>query len=130
MPSGWKARLPRVREINDRFHGEAVRLLPMREDAYAGAVEDTDRQAVDLVAVLRVGAGGDANLNGSNEAAWSARVPVFPATLHVDTDRYPLAGTVGRGDHILALDRDQVRFEVARIDRRQRSRLVLQLTAL
>ncbi|AXS39263.1 hypothetical protein [Breoghania sp. L-A4] len=128
MAGPWKTRLAFARRAIDAEFGETFRVEPMRKSQYQGAVADPDRAPFTLeIAHLR-NHGGEDDLGGAGSKSWSVLIAGGAAELHVDPDSYPLARTILKGDQIVALDRNsEPRFEVARLDRDQRNRLVFQL---
>lgn len=111
MTSTREARLARVRGAVDREHAEPIRVLPTRPGDF-GAIDDPDRVAFDAVAIPIVSEASERNLSGGRA---------------IDPAAWPLAPSVRVGDAVVLVDRDAT-FEVARVDRDGRSRLVWRLS--
>lgn len=102
---------------------EAIRLSPMKSK-----VSDPDRPQTDLEAVLRVGASVAANMTGGMTQSWRSRIVAGKAELHIHRATYT-GPAPAKGDIVTALSRaDEPDFEVANIDDRDHTRLVLHLT--
>ncbi len=108
----------------DRSFAEPVRLLFI--DAKTGKV-DENRPAVVIEAVLRVGGGKTTSVARAASSSWRTRIHAQKAELHIDRTKYPDLVVRSR-DIVRALARTgEPRFEVAAVDDRGSSRLVLQL---
>lgn len=125
MTTTRAARLARVRGAVDREHGEPIRVLPKIVGDF-GRTDDPDRAAFDAVGVPIVAAASERNLSGGRALGWTAQVAVQPVALAVDPVAWPAAPTVVVGDAVELVARS-VTFEVARVDRDGRSRLVWSL---
>lgn len=125
MTAPWQEDLAAVREIVDETLGEAITVTPWVQGDYVSG-PDPARPPFDVTAVLVVGAGDEANLSGGSGTTWRLMIPVGSAELHVDPDRFPGMLGVRQGDRVTAPVRGQD-FEVLRIDRGQKNRLVLRL---
>lgn len=130
MPPVWIDRLARVRKTLDSNFGDEMRALPRAVSQYNGAVADATRAEFDFIALLKIGEGNSPNLQGGIRSTWKARLPAGSAEMRVDVTVYPLAETLKDGDHVRANNRDEAVFEINRIDRSQRNRLVFMLTRL
>lgn len=128
MPPAWIDRLARVRKTLDTNFGDELRALPRAVSQYNGNVADTARAEFDFVALLKVGTGDTPNLEGGIKSSWKVRLPAGKAEMRVDADVYPAIETLKPGDQIRAKNRDDATFEIDRVDRNQRNRLVFQLT--
>jgi len=128
MPPIWRDRLARVRQAVDGQFGEAVTVTPHVTGDFATG-PDLARPSFPLAGVLTTGQGDQSNLGGGDARSWRASIPVGEAELHVDPDTWPAVATVQIGDHLTADDRDAASFEVLRIDRGHRNRIVLRLGA-
>ncbi len=125
MTSLRAARLARVRGAVDREHGEPVRIEPKILGEF-GRADDPARPAFDAVGVPIVSTGTQRNLSGGRAMDWTAQVGVQAVALAIDASAWPRAGTVGVGDAVLFTERGAA-FEVVRIDRDGRSRLLWRL---
>lgn len=108
----------------DHFFAEPVRLSFLTK---AGGPLDPARPSVEIEAVLRVGEGKSTSVAGSRDAGWRSRIVADKAQLHIDRTAYtgPQPKT---GDKVRALSRHgQPWFEVADVDDRSHTRLVLNL---
>lgn len=106
----------------DRAFAEPVRLLPLFE-----AAVDSSREAVDFLAVLRVGEGDQSNFDGGRDRSWRTQLGSGQAELHISRIDYPTL-RIRQGDKIVALSRPgEPMWEVLRPDDRGDSRLVLEL---
>lgn len=108
----------------DHVFAEPVRLTFHTK---VGGPYDPDRPAVEIEAVLRVGEGKMTSVAGSRDAGWRSRIVADKAQLHIDRATYtgPQPKT---GDRVRALSRHgQPQFEVADVDDRSHTRLVLNL---
>lgn len=93
----------------------------------AGGPQDPARPSVEIEAVLRVGEGKNTSVTGGNATSWRSRIVADKAQLHIDRAAYtgPQPKT---GDKVRALSRHgQPWFEVADVDDRSHTRLVLNL---
>lgn len=100
---------------------------PVRLSFFKSGVLDPSRPAVEIEAVLRVGEGKTTSVAGSRDAGWRSRIVADKAQLHIDRTAYtgPQPKT---GDKVRALSRHgQPWFEVADVDDRSHTRLVLNL---
>ncbi|MBP1852123.1 hypothetical protein [Rhizobium halophytocola] len=110
-----------VSDVDARF-AETVRLSFLKN-----GVVDPSRPAMDIEAVLRVGAAKETNISGGDALSWNARLVAGKAQLHIDVARYE-GPSFRQGDTVRALARTgQPWFEVLRIDDRGESRLILEL---
>jgi len=128
MPPDWRDNLTRVRRAVDTHFAEAVTVTPQAMGDFASG-PDPERPAFTLAGVLVVGEGDQATLGGADARSWRASIPVGEAEVHVDPDTWPDVVTVEAGDHLTAEDRGGTPYEVLRIDRGQRNRVVLRLGA-
>lgn len=124
----WRDRLARVRRAVDAHLGESVTVTPQAAGDFATG-PDPSRSAFPLAGVLVTGQGDQSNLDGGEARSWRASIPVGEAELHVDPDAWPAVTAVQTGDHLTADERDGTPYEVLRIDRGQRNRIVLRLGA-
>ncbi|MBB4287671.1 hypothetical protein [Roseospira goensis] len=128
MPPIWRDRLARVRQAVDGQFGEAVTVTPQAAGDFSSG-PDPARPAFPLVGVLVTGQGDQSNLDGGAARSWRVSIPVSEAELHVDPDAWPGVLDVRQGDHLTADDRGGTPYEVLRIDRGHRNRIVLRLGA-
>ncbi len=126
MTAPWKDDLAAVREITDETFGETVTVTPWASGDWSSG-PDASRPPFDVLAVLVVGAGDQANLSGGDGTSWRARIPVGSAELHVDSDRFPDILGARQDDRIEAPERGGQEYEILRVDRGQKNRLVLRL---
>jgi hypothetical protein len=107
----------------DLKFAEPIRFLFLK-----AGVPDATRVSVVADAVLRVGEGKTTSVAAGRGEGWRSRIMADKAELHIDPAAY--AGPVIKvGDKIKALSRaGEPLFEVAGIDDRSHTRLVLQLT--
>lgn len=122
--------------IAARFHALRDKVLASVDDKFAepvrlsflksGAVDPT-RPAVEIDAVLRVGEGKATSVAGGASGAWRSRIVADKAQLHIDRTTY--TGPQPRqGDRVKAISRHgEPWFEVADVDDRSHTRLVLNL---
>ncbi len=90
---------------------------------------DPTRPAFDTIVHPVFAAGDDASLAGSRSGGWMARIPIGPASVEVDFVAYPKALAVRPKDR-LTLPARNTTFEINRIDRQGRDRLVWSLVRL
>ena len=119
-----------------RFHGLRDKVLagvdhvfaePVRLSFFRSGVLDPSRPAIEIEAVLRVGEGKTTNVSGGNAASWRTRIVADKAQLHIDRVKYTDL-VVRTGDKVKALSRPgEFWFEVADVDDRSHTRLVLNL---
>ena len=103
----------------------------MLKSQYGGSASaDPDRAEFDFSAMLLVGQGEAGNLAGGNSVTWLSRIPLGEAEMQVDPDAWPAARSLRPGDRIVADDRGDVSFEIARAEGRRRNRLVFRLNVL
>ncbi len=128
MPPLWRDRLARVRRAVDSQLADAVTVSPQACSDYANG-PDPERPPFPLAGVLVAGEGDQASLGGTNARSWRASIPAGEAELHVDPEAWPTVLEVRQGDHLTADDRGGAPYEVLRIDRSQRNRIILRLGA-
>lgn len=128
--SPWAERLARVRASVDRELAETLQAQPMVKSQYGGASADASRPDFDFAAVLVVGRGDEGNLSGGTSRSWLISVPFGQAEMQVDPDAWPACAALREGDRIVAPDRGDASFEIARVDGRRRNRLVFRLNVL
>ncbi|PZP69063.1 MAG: hypothetical protein DI604_18565 [Delftia acidovorans] len=106
----------------DQKFAEPVRLSFLKNEA-----TDPDRQQVVIEAVLRVGEGKTTSVGFGSASSWRTRIVAGKAQLHIDRTTY--TGPQPRqGDKVRALSRHgEPLFEVASVDDRSHTRLVLNL---
>ncbi len=128
MTGPWKNHLAGLRQVVDANLGERFKVEPMLTGQY-GSGPDPARPVFDIEqAHLRV-AGGQDDLGGIGSRSWSTLLAGGEAEIHIDPEIYPSATSLRKGDQITALNRaGEPRFEVSRLDRDQKSRLVIQLS--
>lgn len=122
--------------IAARFHDLRDKVLagvdhvfaePVRLSFFKSGVLDPSRPAIEIEAVLRVGEGKTTSVDGGRAQSWRSRIVADKAQLHIDRAAYngPQPKT---GDKVRALSRHgQPWFEVADVDDRSHTRLVLNL---
>lgn len=122
--------------VSARFHELRDKVLatvdfkfaePVRLSFFKSGVLDPSRPAVEIEAVLRVGEGKNTSVSGGNSMSWRTRIVADKAQLHIDRAAYtgPQPKT---GDKVKALSRwGEPWFEVADVDDRSHTRLVLNL---
>jgi hypothetical protein len=130
MPPVWKERLARVRQANDANFGEAFSATPTVRDQYVGSTPDPDRPAFSFTGILKVTDGERSGLARPANEDIENRPTVGDTILHVDPDTYPAIIGLTVGDVVSADDRGGVRYEISRVDRRMRNRLVFRLMVL
>lgn len=109
--------------INDKVFAEPVRLTFFTSQATL----DPTRPQREIEAILRVGEGETTSLGGNGSTSWRSRLVARRAELHIDRTKYPDLDVRSR-DIVRALARPGLpRFEVAIVDARGSTRLVLQL---
>ncbi|WP_312411914.1 hypothetical protein [Shinella sp.] len=92
-----------------------------------GGTVDPARPAVEIEAVLRVGEGKNTSVSGGNSMSWRSRIVADKAQLHIDRTTYT-GPQPKQGDKVKALSRwGEPWFEVADVDDRSHTRLVLNL---
>lgn len=108
--------------VDSKF-AEPVRLAFMKN-----GVTDPARVGVVIEAVLRVGEGKTTgSINAGRGESWRSRIEADKAELHIDPVRFP-GLVIRKGDKVQALSRmGEPVFEVAAIDDRSHTRMVLQL---
>lgn len=121
------ARFHRLRDrsmaINDKAFAEPVRLSFFGSD---GRLDPT-QPLREIEAILRVGGGEATSVGGSGSTSWRTRIVGRKGELHIDRTKYPDLDVRTR-DMVRALARPgQPWFEVAIVDARGSTRLVLQL---
>lgn len=127
----WQDRIARVRQSVDRELGDEIRVLPKDTSTggqYGGVTPDINRPEFDVVGVLRIGEGQSSNMEGGIKSEWKIRLPAGTAELRVDPARFPLALKVVEGDMLRAKNRNNQLFQVNRVDRLNRLRVVFTLT--
>lgn len=122
--------------VSARFHELRDKVLaavdqkfaePVRLSFFKSGVLDPSRPAVEIEAVLRVGEGKNTSVSGGSSGGWRSRIVADKAQLHIDRTTYtgPQPKT---GDKVKALSRwGEPWFEVADVDDRSHTRLVLNL---
>lgn len=119
----------RFHELRDRVLAgvDHVFAEPVRLSFFKSGVLDPSRPAVEIEAVLRVGEGKATNVSGGNAASWRTRIVADKAQLHIDRAAYT-GPQPKQGDKVKALSRaGEPWFEVADVDDRSHTRLVLNL---
>jgi len=90
-------------------------------------VVDPARPMIEIEAVLRVGEGKNTSVTGGGSAGWRTRIVADKAQLHIDRKTYT-GPQPKQGDRVKALSRwGEPWFEVADVDDRSHTRLVLNL---
>ncbi|HOV04220.1 MAG TPA: hypothetical protein PLG99_07400 [Kaistiaceae bacterium] len=108
---------------NDKAFAEPVRLSFFTSQGML----DATRPAREIEAILRVGGGESTSIGGSGSTSWRTRIVARKGEMHIDRTKYPDLDVRAR-DKVRALARPgQPWFEVAVVDDRGSSRLVLQL---
>ena len=104
---------------------------PVRLSFFKSGVLDPSRPAIEIEAVLRVGEGKTTNVSGGMAQSWRTRIVADKAQLHIDREKYPdlvVPNTTSEKPKVRALSRHgQPWFEVADVDDRSHTRLVLNL---
>jgi len=112
----------RVKAAVDKTFAEPVEIAFLVRGA-----ADPGRPPVTISAVLRVGGGDEGNLSGGTAQDWRTRIASGKAELHVDLTAYPDL-KVRQDDKVRAVSRrGKPWFQVARVDDRGDTRLVLAL---
>ena len=119
----------RFHELRDKVLAgvDHVFAEPVRLSFFKSGALDPSRPAIEVEAVLRVGEGKNTSVSGGNAASWRTRIVADKAQLHIDRATYsgPQPKT---GDKVRALSRPgEFWFEVADVDDRSHTRLVLNL---
>lgn len=119
-----------------RFHSIRDRVLAAVDNVFAEPVRlsffdrdapDQTRPSLVLEAVLRVGEGKATRAAEANRG-WRTRLSASKAELHIDRSKYT-GPQPKQGDRVRAVSRHgQPWFEVAHVDDRSHTRLVLGLT--
>ncbi|MBY3434826.1 hypothetical protein [Rhizobium laguerreae] len=122
--------------VSARFHDLRNKVLASVDDKFAepvtlmfmkNGVNDPARQMVTIDAVLRVGEGKNTSVAGGIAAAWRTRIVADKAQLHIDRATYT-GPQPKAGDKVKAISRHgEPFFEVADVDDRGHTRLVLNL---
>ncbi|TFE99592.1 hypothetical protein B5M44_04145 [Shinella sumterensis] len=122
--------------VSARFHELRDKVLAAVDDKFAepvrlsflkSGVVDPTRPAVEIEAVLRVGEGKTTSVAGSRDSGWRSRIVADKAQLHIDRTTYT-GPQPKQGDKVKALSRwGEPWFEVADVDDRSHTRLVLNL---
>ena len=100
---------------------------PVRLSFFKNGALDPARPAIEIEAVLRVGEGKTTSVAGSRDAGWRSRIVADKAQLHIDRATYT-GPQPQQGDKVKALSRPgEFWFEVADVDDRSHTRLVLNL---
>lgn len=100
---------------------------PVRLSFFKSGALDPSRPAIEIEAVLRVGEGKTTSVAGSRDVGWRSRIVADKAQLHIDRAAYT-GPQPQQGDKVRALSRHgQPWFEVADVDDRSHTRLVLNL---
>lgn len=108
----------------DRVFAEPVRLSFLNSQGYV----DPTRPAREIEAILVVGEGKNTSIAVAGGGSWRTRLNAQKSELHIDRVKYPDIVVRSR-DKVRALARPgQPWFEVAAIDDRGGTRLVLQLS--
>ena len=110
----------------DHVFAEPVRLSFLKSGAL-----DPSRPAIEIEAVLRVGEGKTTSVSNDGSRGWRSRIVADKAQLHIDRVKYPalvVPNTTSEKTKVRALSRHgQPWFEVADVDDRSHTRLVLNL---
>ncbi|WP_245446258.1 hypothetical protein [Metarhizobium album] len=119
-----------------RFHNLRDKVLdcvdfvlaePVRLSFLKNGVADPARPLIEIEAVLRVGEGKTTSIAGSRSDGWRSRIVADKAQLHIDRAKYT-GPQPQSGDKVRALARHGMPwFEVADVDDRSHTRLVLNL---
>lgn len=122
--------------VSARFHALRDKVLasvdqkfaePVRLSFLKSGVVDVTRPAVEIEAVLRVGEGKATSVTGGSSGGWRSRIVADKAQLHIDRTTYT-GPQPKAGDRVKALARHgEPWFEVADVDDRSHTRLVLNL---
>lgn len=123
--------------VSARFHDLRDKVLAGVDHAFAEPIRisfmkngsaDPVRPQIVIEAVLRVGEGKSTNIGIVMGGGWRTRIVADKAQLHIDRSSY--SGPQPRqGDRIRAISRHgEPLFEVADVDDRSHTRLVLNLT--
>lgn len=119
----------RFHELRDKVLAgvDHVFAEPVRLSFFKSGVLDPSRPAIEVEAVLRVGEGKNTSVSGGNAASWRTRIVADKAQLHIDRATY-IGPQPKTGDKVRALSRHGTPwFEVADVDDRSHTRLVLNL---
>ena len=122
--------------VSARFHELRDKVLaavdqkfaePVRLSFLKNGVVDPARPMIEIEAVLRVGEGKNTSVTGGGSAGWRTRIVADKAQLHIDRATYT-GPQPKQGDRVKALSRwGEPWFEVADVDDRSHTRLVLNL---
>lgn len=126
--------------VSARFHDLRDKVLaavddkfaePVRLAFYKNGVLDALRPAIEIEAVLRVGEGKNTSIATNGGGAWRSRIVADKAQLHIDKTKYPtlfVPNTTSEKTRVRAISRPgEFWFEVADVDDRSHTRLVLNL---
>lgn len=115
-------------ERSRQLFGEEVQVTPgiMGDERWQA---DPSRAAFAAIVHPLFSPGDDSSLAGSKGGAWMARIAVGPASVEVDFVAYPDAISVRRKDRVTLTQRGET-FEIDRVDRQGRGRLVWSLVRL
>jgi len=118
--------------VIDEHLGERVRVVPMKSSQYSGGIADPDRDPFELVGQLGGPTASDINLAGNRNNTWDARVGIGETMFAVDPVRFPASLTAQKGDRAEVIDahRVGVTYQIVRVDRGQKSRLIFDLNTI
>lgn len=125
MVDRWSDRLARVDRAIDLVMSETVRIVPQRASDFADAVEDEDRPAVNVLAVLTIWR-GEADMGGDDNHIRNARVATQRAELQVQKSL--LSGLEIRKNDRVEAPAKNMAFHVDRVDRYHPGRVALSLS--
>jgi len=115
-------------EQSRKTFGEEAKVKPgnMGDERWEA---DPARQAFDVVVHPVFSAGDEASLAGGRTNGWMARLAIGPASVEVDFKAYPEALSAKAKDRLTLTARNAT-FEINRVDRQGRDRLVWSLVKL
>lgn len=115
-------------EQSRKTFGEEVVVTPgsMGDERWQA---DPERPAFDAIVHPVFSAGDETSLAGGRTSAWMARLAVGPASVEVDFTAYPAALSARTKDRLTLTARNAI-FEINRVDRQGRNRLVWSLVKL
>ncbi len=119
----------RFHELRDKVLAgvDFVFAEPVRLSFFKSGVLDPSRPAIEIEAALRVGEGKTTSVDGGRAQSWRTRIVADKAQLHIDRAAYT-GPQPKQGDKVKALSRaGEPWFEVADVDDRSHTRLVLNL---
>lgn len=115
-------------ERSRKLFGEEVQVTPgtMGDERWEA---DPARPPFAAIVHPVFSAGDDSTLSGGKSGSWMARIAVGPASVEVDFTAYPEALGVRRKDRLTMPARGAT-FEIDRVDRQGRDRLVWSLVRI